>query len=115
MNTVNMWATIATIHLGFVGQLLFVFLYSSRPWRQYRITRALMTKSVAFLMIFTLSEARLWTRGLRTNVDDTLWLIIFQLALDALIVFAVWYQTVALFIEIRRGQQVPFIGAEVKQ
>lgn len=115
MNAVNMWATIATIHLGFIGQLAFVVMYSTRPWRQYRITRALMTKSVAFLMIFTLSEARLWTRGLRPNVDDTLALIVFQLALDALIVFAVWYQTIALGIEIRRGRHVPFIEAESKR
>lgn len=111
MNTVNQWATIATIHLGFIGQLAFVLMYSTRSWRHYRITRALMIKSIAFLLIFVLSEARLWTRGLRANVDDPVGLIIFQLCLDAFIVFAVWYQTVALALEIRRGSHVPFAEA----
>lgn len=107
MNTVNQWATVATIWLGLTGQSIFLALYATRPWREYRITRALMMKSFAFWLIFVLSATRLVTRGLRPNVDDSLALIIFQLILDALIVFAIWYQAIALAIEVRQGRKQP--------
>lgn len=106
MNQLNAWATIFTICAGLFGQACFVALYATRDWRKYRITRALMLKSTAFLMIFVLSFTRLLTRGLRTGIEEPLGLILFQLALDTLIVVAIYYQLFALIMEIRSGRDL---------
>lgn len=104
MNQINQWATVFTICSGLLGQTLFVALYSTRGWRKYRITRALMIKSVAFWLIFVLSFGRLVTRGPRPGVDDTVWFIVVQWGLDAFILGAIYYQLYALIEEVRTGR-----------
>lgn len=102
LNTLNEWATIVTVWGGLLGQSLFVAIYATRPWRQYRITRALMLKSIAFLLIFILSASRMVARGLRPS-DDPTGFILFQMGVEAVILYAVWNQLFALISEIRRG------------
>jgi hypothetical protein len=97
--TIATVATITTIYGGLVGQTIFVGGYLTRPWWRYRITRALMLKSIAFWLIFVRSAFLLQTRGMRPN-EDTVDVIIFTLVLDAVILWAVWYQAIALLIEI---------------
>lgn len=106
MNQFNQWATVFTICSGLLGQSMFLGLYSTRSWRKYRITRALMLKSVAFWLIFVLSFGRLLTRGLRHDVSDPDWFIVLQIGLDAFIVGAIYYQLFALIQEIRSGRDV---------
>lgn len=76
-------------------------MYATRPWFKYRITRALMMKSVAFWLLFVLSAVRLYVKGPRDMSADDMWLIVFSLALDVVILWAIWYQAFALLLEIR--------------
>lgn len=103
MNQLNQWATVFTVCSGLFGQTLFIALYATRGWRKYRITRALMIKSVAFWLIFVLSFSRLVTRGPRVT-DDPTWFIFVQWGLEAFIVGAIYYQLYALVIEVRSGR-----------
>lgn len=104
LNQVNQWVSILTVCAGLLGQTAFVCLYATRDWRAYRITRALMNKSVAFWLIFLLSFARLLARGPRPDVSDPAWFIVLQIGIEAYIVGAIYYQLFALVEEIRSGR-----------
>jgi len=104
MTTLTDLSTVWTIWLGLLGQTAFVCLYVTRPWRYYRITRAYLLKSVAFQAIFIRSALLLTTRGMRTNVDDPLWVQLTAIGLNAFVLFAIWYQLFALVLEIRRSK-----------
>lgn len=106
MNTVATWTTILTVWLGLIGQTLFIALYATRPWRKFRVTRALMIKSASIWMIFALGATRHVVTGQVSSnpvANENVGLVIFTLALDALIIFAIWYQFFALVDEVRKG------------
>lgn len=103
MNEISDVSTVWTIWLGLIGQTLFVSLYLTRPWRYYRITRAYLMKSLAFQAIFIRSALLLETRGLRSDVNDPTWVTLSAIALNAFVLFAIWYQLIALVLEIKRA------------
>jgi hypothetical protein len=103
VNAISDISTVWTIWLGLIGQTLFVSLYLTRPWRYYRITRAYLMKSVALQAIFLRSALLLHTRGLRSDMNDPAWVALSAIALNAFVLFAIWYQLFALVLEIRRA------------
>lgn len=95
---------VCTTFLGLAGQSVFVLLYATRPWQYERFTRALMLKSVTLWLLFLIGAIRVSVTGRPAiNSGDPEWLAGFVIAGNVLIIAAVWYQAVALFIEIRKG------------
>lgn len=104
MNELTQFSTVITIWLGLLGQTIFIALFMTRPWRQYRITRAYFNKSLALEAIFLRSALLLTVRGLRPGVDDPLWVSISAVALNVYVLLAIWYQMIALALEIKAGR-----------
>lgn len=104
-NDVSQFSTFWTIWLGLIGQTAFCVLFATRPWRQYRITRAYFSKSWAMEAIFLRSAMLLTARGLRPGIDDPAWVAISAVVLNAFVLWAIYYQLVALALEIHRGQE----------
>jgi hypothetical protein len=100
-------STVWTIWLGLIGQTAFCVIFATRPWRRYRITRAYFNKSLAMEAIFIRSALLLSTRGLRPGVDDPLWVSLSAIALNAYVLWAIWYQLYALLLEIRKPTTLP--------
>jgi hypothetical protein len=92
------------VFLGLLGQSVFVLLYATRDWRSQRFTRAMMLKSATLFLLFLLGTIRLSVTGRPAiQTTDPLWLQNVTIAANILIIIAVWYQAIALFIEIRIG------------
>jgi hypothetical protein len=102
LNTVNVVVTYAFIYAGTVGQFAFVVLYFFRPWRKYRPTRALMSKSFSLFLILSQSFIVLNLYGLR-HLDWPAWLIVYRVGGDAFMLWAIYYQLYALVKEIIAG------------
>lgn len=95
---------VATTFLGLTGQSIFVLLYATRPWQYERFTRALMLKSVTLWLLFLIGAIRVSVTGRPAiNNSDVDWLTSLVTAGNVLVIAAIWYQSIALFIEIRKG------------
>lgn len=98
---------VATTFLGLIGQSAFVLLYATRPWQYERFTRALMLKSVTLWLLFLLGAIRVSVTGRPAiNSGDADWLTSLVTAGNVLIIAAIWYQSIALFLEIRKAYLV---------
>jgi hypothetical protein len=106
INEISAFSTVWTIWLGLIGQTIFCAIFATRPWRKYRISRAYFNKSMAMEAIFVRSALLLSTRGMRPNLDDPLWVSLSAIALNAYVLWAVWYQLYALLMEMRYGHSV---------
>lgn len=95
---------VSTTFLGLAGQSVFVLLYATRPWQYERFTRALMLKSVTLWLLFLLGAIRVSVTGRPAiNSGDVDWLTSLVTAGNVLIIAAIWYQSLALFLEIRKA------------
>lgn len=102
LDTLNTVATYALIYGGTPAQTLFVGLYLFRPWRKYRPTRALMSKSFSFWLLLSQSFIVLHMYGLRP-VEWPDWLMVYRIVGDAFMLWAIYYQLISLLLEIRSG------------
>ena len=95
---------VCTTFLGLAGQSIFVLLYATRPWQYERFTRALMLKSMTLWLLFLIGAIRVSVTGRPAiNSGDVDWLTTLVTAGNVLVIAAIWYQAIALFIEIRKG------------
>lgn len=106
------FSTFWTIWIGLVGQLGFCLLFGSRQWMKYRITRAYFFKSTAMLAIFVRSALLLTVFGMRPDVSAPAWVHISAIALNTYVLWAIWYQFIALIIDVRSGRDA--LDAELR-
>lgn len=109
LNEINVVATYALIYGGLPGQTLFLAIYWFRPWRKYRPTRALMSKSFSFWLLMSQSFIVLHMYGMRP-LDWPWWLLVYRILGDIFMVSAIYYQLYALIREqFRAGGQDPMV------
>lgn len=102
LDQLNMWATYALIYGGLPAQTLFLLLYLTRPWRDWRPTRALMSKSFSFWLLLSQSLIVLHLYGMRP-VDWPDWLMVYRIVGDVFMLAAIYYQLYALVKEMVDG------------
>lgn len=102
---VTMWSTQLLLWVGTPGQLTFLLLYMTRPWRKYRPTRALMMKSAALGLLLFNSWTKLLVFGGPSHVDYPGWLSAQNIVINMFLLAAIYYQLYALIVEMRRGDR----------
>jgi hypothetical protein len=104
MTTAVTISAVLTVILGFIGQSLFLPLYWTRPWKHYRVTQALMLKSITIWLVFLRDLVILVTlQQVLVATIDNVALHVFVIVVNALLVVAIWFQFFALLGEVRDG------------
>jgi hypothetical protein len=108
LNDINIIATYAFIYGGLPAQTLFLIIYWLGPWRIYRPTRALMSKSFSFWLLMSQSFFVLHLYGLRP-LDWPAWMLVYRIVGDIFMLAAIYYQLYALIRERLEGRSDPLL------